>query len=74
MKTRTLLLAFLGVLIASYLFLRLTCQTEQLNPHYVLEMYDTQIKVIDPTTGKVIYVEPYETNSRIVNALLEDNK
>lgn len=74
MKTRTLLLSFLGVLTASYLFIRLACQTEQVNPHYVLEMHDTQIKVIDPLTDQVIYVEKYESKSQIINALLEDNE
>lgn len=46
---------------------------KELGYYYAIEMHDTQIKVIDLYTGKTIYTEQYETNSNIVNALLEDN-
>lgn len=76
MKTHITILCLFALIIGVLmytLFTFSTCQDDK-NPHYILEMYDTEIKVTDPTTGKVIYTEKYDSNSKIINSLLEDNE
>lgn len=61
-------------LLAYLLIVLTTLNSEENKAHYIIEMYDTEIKIKEPESGKVIYTEQYETNSNLVNALLEDNQ
>ena len=42
--------------------------------HYILEMHDDGIKIIDPDTDKLIYSESYDSDNEIIDALLKDNE
>lgn len=76
MKTHILILSLFAILFITlvYTLFEISKIVNQESSFYILEMLDSEIKVIDPDTGKVIYVESYETNSQIINALLEDNE
>lgn len=44
------------------------------NTQYIIELVNDSIKVIDPQTEKLIYIENFNTNSPLSIALLADNQ
>lgn len=46
----------------------------KVNTAYVIDLYDTEIKVINPDNNEVIFIDNYESKSGLSEAILRDNE
>lgn len=46
----------------------------KVNIAYVIELYDTEIKVINPDNNEIIFIDNYESKSGLSEAILRDNE
>lgn len=46
----------------------------KVNTAYLIDLYDTEIKVINPDNNEVIFIDNYESKSGLSEAILRDNE
>lgn len=46
----------------------------KVNTAYVIELHDTEIKVINPDNNEIIFIDNYESKSGLSQAILKDNE
>ena len=46
----------------------------KVNTAYLIELYDTEIKVINPDNNEIIFIDNYESKSGLSQAIIKDNE
>lgn len=72
-RTAVKVLATIMILLLVFHLGKLSVKPDD-NYHYKIYLDGANVKVVNPSTGDTIYVEPASTNSELIKAIDKDNE